>query len=564
MTLGHNRGAFPAAQVPQFMTSSTMKALAGVLTGLLVIASLALALAWLSMRQFDGPVGSIGIDLARPDALVRSHSLARLPADLLRVPLARDVLAEDFITYYEQHDDRLAIAGALRRIAYEHTLALPDRVLESVFDEPAALAFWRGGDGSLKYFALAMSRNVLARTLQLLLPLAGKDVQLSSAGILAGTQARIMVLEHGNRRKLLLISQGDRVVVLSDPAMLLLARTEERPERIDAQQDVGAAAVVARLLEGGTGDVSPFDEVFALGPQATGPVHEVLAGSGLLSFGYDRFAPALRALSFSFDAAGRWHSALLVDGSRGAAVALDGAGLWAALPHGASLCALLPVDWPALGGLATKFANASFAGHFDGPGAVCWYGDARLYTPLFIATLRAPADAALRDQFARLLIDTAGTRAAAPRRRGEGELTVWSAEVDSPYGEPTGGARRVLTTGLAISGARVMFSPDGRLVDKALDVLAKRYPSLADSSADPARQLAMLEPASLAALLRKEVFAALPRSEEAALRNAADAHLLPRLERLASYPPLRLMREATTVGALAWQPLRWDGDEAVR
>ena len=48
----------------------------------------------------DAP--AIALDLARPDALVQTASLADLPRDLLTVPMFRDVLTEDFVTYYEQ------------------------------------------------------------------------------------------------------------------------------------------------------------------------------------------------------------------------------------------------------------------------------------------------------------------------------------------------------------------------------------------------------------------------------------------------------------------------------
>src|SRR5688572_15315220 len=42
--------------------------------------------------QFEGQVSSIAVDLGRPDALIRTHSLSSLPRDLLKVPLAHDLL----------------------------------------------------------------------------------------------------------------------------------------------------------------------------------------------------------------------------------------------------------------------------------------------------------------------------------------------------------------------------------------------------------------------------------------------------------------------------------------
>ena len=54
-------------------------------------------------------------DLKRPDALIESASLSRLPKAVLEVPLLRDVLTEDFVFYYESNADRLGLTGTLRR-----------------------------------------------------------------------------------------------------------------------------------------------------------------------------------------------------------------------------------------------------------------------------------------------------------------------------------------------------------------------------------------------------------------------------------------------------------------
>lgn len=72
----------------------------------------------------------VQLDLTYPDALIDSQSLSQLPRDVLRVPLLRDVLTEDFVAYYEGNEDRLSVAGALRRLAYEQKLDLAETVLK--------------------------------------------------------------------------------------------------------------------------------------------------------------------------------------------------------------------------------------------------------------------------------------------------------------------------------------------------------------------------------------------------------------------------------------------------
>ncbi|WP_048273786.1 DUF2138 family protein, partial [Pseudomonas aeruginosa] len=71
-------------------------------------------------------------DLRKPDALIESVSLSRLPKEILEVPLLRDTLTEDFVFYYENNGDRLGLTGTLRRIIYEHDLTLKDSLVEEL------------------------------------------------------------------------------------------------------------------------------------------------------------------------------------------------------------------------------------------------------------------------------------------------------------------------------------------------------------------------------------------------------------------------------------------------
>ena len=68
--------------------------------------------------------------------MIASAKLSQLPRDLLRAPVLRDVLTEDIVSYYEQHEDRLGLAGSVRRIAWEHKLDWTDKLLASDIWEP--------------------------------------------------------------------------------------------------------------------------------------------------------------------------------------------------------------------------------------------------------------------------------------------------------------------------------------------------------------------------------------------------------------------------------------------
>ena len=97
------------------------------LAAILVVAVALLGAAFAAYRHFGWNRATLGasrlmVDLAAPDAVIASASLSKLPRDLLKVPVLRDVLTEDLVFYYEQHEDRLGLAGAVKRIAWEHNL----------------------------------------------------------------------------------------------------------------------------------------------------------------------------------------------------------------------------------------------------------------------------------------------------------------------------------------------------------------------------------------------------------------------------------------------------------
>ncbi|MDR0717069.1 MAG: DUF2138 domain-containing protein [Azoarcus sp.] len=537
---------------------------------ILIVIAVPLGAYMLRLPPFMGDVGAFAPGLARPDALIRTYSLAKLPPDLLKMPLAHDVLNEDFVTYYEQHEDRLALSGTVRRIAYEHRQDLPGRLIESALDEPAEVALWLGADGRLRHFAVVMTRNALARAIQTVLPVVSRaaDVQLSSAGKLDGTDVDILALEYGHGRQLLLLAKGDRVVALSNPGMLFAA-DGERNEGDPRKQLKPAVKLMRELLESRA--ASPFARHFLREEALPEKRHELTLGARAFAFGYEAFMPELKALALAFDDKGAWQSEALFNGPLP-----DSQALWAALPHGPGLCAALPVDWTRMALLLNRFNTrlarpvvpAWFIDHFTGAAAVCWYKDSRFYTPLFAARLKADADEKLVKEF--FALAGASLRAGTSETFVDAEngVALWRGKVASRFGAPGDDGARSLEPALAILRDTVFFSPNAALVERARDVVAKRYPALADSFGDGgADTLAFADPGALAALLRKETFAALPRDEEALFRNAADAYLAPRLEALARYPAQRIVlteEPAPPRHNRVWRTLKWETGGAAR
>jgi len=104
----------------------------------------------------------------------------------------------------------------------------------------------------------------------------------------------------------------------------------------------------------------------------------------------------------------------------------------------------------------------------------------------------------------------------------------------------------------------VLFrSPDATQVTRALATVAKRYPSMADVLPREGTTLGVIVPKSLSSLARAEALVMLPPPDEPVFRAAAERHLLPRLDRVATYPAYRLALPAQAGTGRHWQQVSW-------
>lgn len=501
-------------------------------------------------------VAALNLDLSAPDALVRSKSLSRLPADLLRVPILHDLLSEDFLFYYENSEERLGLSGTLRRISYEHDVTLTDELIKLVLDEPADVALWRSSKGTLKYYAIAMTRNKLAKLLEPAAKIALNDKQLAMVGEVSvgGDTVQLFALEYAWNRKMLLASHGDRVVLFSDPGMVLNSGGEF---------NASAEGLLSDLLGTDVGKQQRFAREFDLGASTSD--HSIAVKANFLSFSYQHFFPALRALRFDFSgkpASGgqTWSTAVLldVDPAR-AATLLDGRALWSSLPYQPGACVAMPVDWQVLAKAMDSQAVAGvsaeqLAARFKGPVAACWYGQSRLHTPLFVAQLdkESGADAVLESYFNYSIRNEAKDDEHAEPVKATSSKTgdvIWHGAENGNAAQPT----------LARSGKLVYFSPDATLVEQGLAVAHKRQPALNDSWPDQkaaSNAVAVIGPGQLAQLAEHEVAMSLPQEQDEVLRSAAERHLLPKLAAVKKYAPLRLEVRSTPRKS-GWVSLDW-------
>jgi len=477
-----------------------------------------------------------------------------LPRDLLRVPMAKDVLTEDLAYYYEQNEDRLGLNGSLKRIAFEQQLDLGDRVLQLALDAPAEMAVWRDGKGALRHYAIVMKRNALAKLLQAAATVAMKDKQLTSAGEIeaGGSAVPLYALSINPRRTLLLASKGDRVVVLSDPGLLL-------------GKDGKASEAAAQALASWLTDPGVLAKSFALDPppegDAAAPRHTVALSARAMALGYAAFLPGFKGLRFDFGgAAPGWATQAWIDPAQLPHSGLGDAELWRAAPANPSACVLLPVDWrltaKVVGEAQSKPAlpDPQALAALDGVGLACWYSSSALYTPVFVVRLAkdVPSRDAALQALAGWAIKPEVTGVALPKPPGKlgsdvSGAKIWRADVKGPAAT------------LAAAGPYVVFSPDAGLVELTLDTLAKKHPSVVDQVPDSGTTLAVFTPRSLSAMAQKEMLSALAKPGDANLLVTAQTLLPPRLDALAKYPAYRLSLPATPTAG--WQPVEWRAQE---
>ncbi|MBI2572149.1 MAG: DUF2138 family protein [Candidatus Schekmanbacteria bacterium] len=488
--------------------------------------------------------------LFQPDAVILTTSLSSLPRDIISVPVLNDLLSEDFVFYYEENEGRLGLEGTFRRIAYERNLGVGDEILAYVLNTSAQIAFWKGKDGKLKEYLLVVPRSGLLKYAGRLAGLLGappaptvadstppaaerdplaeyEDEQLARETVLPGDPASpVYRLEYTADKSLYFAARKDHLLVFSE-LELLVPEDASRTER------------VSEFL--GSLDHQNLGRRFRL-PRPAGR-HSVVVGAEYLSFGYQRFFPAVRALRFDFSG-NRWRTHLLSSAAFPSPQAL-----WQYVPTGAALCAALPVALASVAEVAADVdadpALADFLTTLSAPVAVCWYGTSELQTPLFVALAPAKENTAATAALGRLFAATVGTWESEDGAKGpvtEATCTggrVWSREVSSPYGPLEGEGMRYrhhFRVTLASCGGALLFSPDPRLVDLGVGVLQKKYPALADSLSEEPDAVVVLAPAGLAQLLESALMSSLPSAQEPVFRTSVVRSLLPLLKRAAEYP----------------------------
>lgn len=488
------------------------------------------------LKPFHYTGTQLKADLQHPDAYIRTKSLSTLPADLLRVPIAHDVLTEDLAFYYDNHEDRLGVSGAIKRIAYEHNLNWSDKILASVLNEPAEIALWRDGHGALRHYAIIMKRNIWSKIMQEIATVTKDDTQLTKAGEIETSKGKITVfaLEINPRRTFLIMSQNDTLVILSDPGLLL-------------DNDGKIVAEANNELSAWFNNDTKLSREFNLAAVSNSETHTLIIRSSALALGYDPFMPGFEGIRFDFG--DNWATSIWIDPKRLGDAKLGDTELWKAAPANPSACMVLPLKWDILHQLVTKAETqdalppSTELKTLKGSVLACWYDESGLYAPAFI--IHSESQLQNRNKSLRTLAKWAisDNKIVEKTFPKDPDTILWSGE-----------------TSQASIGAKdnyIVFSPNRQLVEKIFDTMNHLYPNVTDQIKTSDATMALLTPKPLSSMIEKEVIAAVDDAGDANLLAFTQTNLPPRMHALAHYGAYRLERLGELNPEKSWHQVQW-------
>lgn len=504
------------------------------LTAVSVFAIVAVTLPKKTNKKFIYAGSALMCDLQHPDGYIRTSSLSDLPKDLLKTPIIRDVFTEDLAFYYDHHEDRMSLSGTLKRIAYEHDLVWSDKLMESVFNEPAQIAYWKDGKGALRHYVMIIDRNIVTKLMQQIAKAAVKDTQLSWVADVETSVGKLPMysLEINPRRTYLFVSHGDKLIVFSDPG-LFLSNENKIPQS-------------ARIALNGWLSEDTLSKEFALN-NSPASKHTMIVRTSALAFGYSPFIPGIQSLRFDYN--NSWSTSMGVDRKKLDEKSISDNELWKAAPANPSTCAMLPLDWNKLGSLTNKAQETQKAtpkidpALFNGPALVCWYEESDIYSPLFITRTNADQQK-LHTTLSTLAHWTINDKTIT-QTKGKKSLNaiLWSGEAD--------------LASLGSDSGYVIFSPDRDLVIKSFDTIAHRFPNVTDHVTTTSSTIGVITPKPLSRMVEREIIASVDQAGNANLLSATKTLLPPRMKALSSYPSYTLELSKSSQQNQTWIQLMW-------
>lgn len=491
-----------------------------------------------------------------PDAIINTNSLFDLPKDIVAAPVIKDLLTEDFVFYYREGGaDWLSFRGTLARIAYEHNVDWPIKLMNWIMNGPAEVAFWRGPDGKLTNFMAVLDNTAILDFIKTIATVAVVDQQLT---VIETEGRKVYTLNLASGKKIHLTFEESRIFIFTDLTMKI-------PDK----------ALVRNFVERTKAFFGMNEDVSIFGPKLERSNHIITVSSQYLSFGYQSFFSSIKALRFDFKKGEGWSFKTLatdiikkVDSEN-----------WKVVPRGAAFCLNLPYDVDKV----SKIINVEKWLEKSSQSAIaCWYPESKIYTPVFVLRGKYKEMLGKRpDSLVTIFENTIGVRGVSitsGENEGDPPIITYlqkypvkletfqnsqfaiSREVGSRYGlysareNDTFGSKRFFRTKLIATPSVLIFSPDDKLADKTLSTVNGLYPSMASSFPQSENNtIIVVSPDSLSKLIKVAILDSLPESQEAIFRTAISRHFFPNLDKFSKTPT----QTAKIAGSGVWKDVQW-------
>ena len=503
-----------------------------------------------------------------PDAVIATRSLSSLPKDIIKIPILKDLLTEDFVFYYNEGGaDWLSFKGALARISFEQKTDWPSQVLAWLLNSPAEIALWKGNDGKLNHFMVVIDQTGVKALIESMVKSSTafpNDKQLADENSEVNKK-KVQVLNLGTDRKVYLVSEDNLFFIYSDLSMALPSKDRTVKDRIMSFLGVS-------------------DQIGVFGPKLGNSSHILTVNANYLSFGYQAFFDSIKAFQFQYDEQG-WKTSVLTSTE----LKLPDPKDWAQLPRGAAFCVALPVD-------KKKIESIIKAGRWlekaTDTAISCWYPSSKLYSP--VLALRGDYSELMQnsDELKKLFNSVIGSKEAlwkpaaeeggAPTLIYKKKLDVkveaqdsqlsLTREVGGRFGLYSSkkssdstklGSKRFFRVKLSVTPGSIIFSPDDQLVDQSLSTVTGKFPSMQTMlSSKVSGTSVFISPEAFAKLAKSSILESLPQAQESIFRGAVSRHLFPNLDKFAKRPAQTASLGATddsnkSASGLRWKTLDW-------
>lgn len=421
---------------------------------------------------------------SQPDVIVTSQSLSKLPNDLKKIPYIEDFFKSLIWEDVEQNSARLSLNGTLYRIAFEHDLKIEDILTKIFFNTPATVALWSGYKGTIKDFLVMVPTSLPKDFLFQLASITANDTQIFHDTVLSSDGKKIPAIKiaYAPDRNLFIAENNGSVFAFSNNQCGLPSNPTN--------------AFLKKTWPGGPGETIS---------------QEIVISFKYLSGGYSALLDQIDSVRFSYDNQS-WKTDIITTNNE--PISQQPAEvLWKIIPQDPALCTQFSANTKKLATIFQKMpvsgldnqiiqADQTALKMFSKQTphqnvAMCWFEDAPYMAPVFVtkrpATLTdemigrvfdkfiGSSEAELNKPIKVLDMVTEKTGQATLFKRNVSVSDLGPHDSDESPNSENFRENTYFKVTLAVTPDYLIFSPEEDNVTRVLSVVAKTFPSLAET-----------------------------------------------------------------------------------